>query len=375
MSSAVIDVINEIVFRNRDRLANPVLDGPTRPNSRLEECPVVNAAINEPDDIAFSNDGSVYVTSGHRLIRFSNADFADQTTVAEFDGLATGLSSHPQGGVVVCVAGQGIAFAGGPENGRLLRFEGPDGLKCPTSVVVDEAGVIYVCDGSLDNTPDRWVYDLMEKRRSGRLLRVDPKIGQIEVLESRLAYPNGVCFGTDGQSLIISEAWSHCLLRVPLSRAGSKPSRPNAVAGNLPGYPARIRPFGPGYCLAMFALRTQLVDFVLTEDSYRRKMMETIDPAYWISPALRSEFHYLEPVQGGGLRKHGSLKAWAPPRSYGLVIFLDEDFEPQSSLHSRVGGSCHGITGVAEHDGDVYVTSKGSSKIVKLVRAAGGKSQ
>jgi hypothetical protein len=147
------------------------------------------------------------------------------------------------------------------------------------------------------------------------------------------------------------------------------------VAGNLPGYPARIRPFGPGYCLAMFALRTQLVDFVLTEDSYRRKMMETIDPAYWISPALRSEFHYLEPVQGGGLRKHGSLKAWAPPRSYGLVIFLDEDFEPQSSLHSRVGGSCHGITGVAEHDGDVYVTSKGSSKIVKLVRAAGGKSQ
>ena len=109
----------------------------------------------------------------------------------------------------------------------------------------------------------------------------------------------------------------------------------------------------------------QLVDFVLTEDSYRRKMIERIDQAFWIAPALRSEGHYLEPVQGGGLRKHGSLKAWAPPRSYGLVIFLDDDFEPESSLHSRVGGNCHGVTGVASDGRSVFVTSKGSGKIVQ----------
>jgi hypothetical protein len=144
------------------------------------------------------------------------------------------------------------------------------------------------------------------------------------------------------------------------------------VMQNLPGYPGRLARFGSGYCLTMFALRTQLVDFVLTEDSYRRKMIERIDPAFWIAPALRSHGHYLEPVQGGGLRKHGSLKAWAPPRSYGLVAFLDDEFEPESSLHSRVGGTCHGITGVATDSHSVFVTSKGNGKIVL---AAAGQTQ
>jgi sugar lactone lactonase YvrE len=366
VTSVVVDVIKELLFRNRDRRANPVLDGPMRPNSKLDERPVVCADIQEPDDIAIAKDGSVYVSTGRRLVRFADKTFRERTVIAEFEGLATGVASRPEGGVVVCVAGHGVAFVDGPSSGKLLRIEGRDGLKCPTAVVVDPAGAIYVCDGSADNAPDRWAHDLMEKRSSGRLLRIDPVSGSVETIASGLAYPNGVCLAKDGQSLLVSEAWSHSLLRAPLAAPGAKPPSLQAVMQNLPGYPARIIPLTSGYCLTMFALRTQLVDFVLGEDSYRTKMMARIDPAYWIAPALRSEGHYLEPVQGGGLRKHGSLKAWAPPRSYGLVIFLDDEFEPDFSLHSRVGGACHGVTGVAERDGDVFVTSKGSDKIVSV---------
>ena len=368
MSSVVVDFIKEVLFRNRDRLTNPVLDGLMRPNSGLEECPVVSRAVEEPDDIAFSKAGHAYVTSDRKLLRFANASFSDQPTVVkEFDGLATGVAAHPDGGVVVCVAEHGIAFVDGPDSGRLLRVDEGTELKCPTAVVVDNAGELYVCDGSSDNTPDRWAYDLMEKRSSGRVLRINPKTSHCEVLADRLAYPNGICFARDARSLIISEAWTHNLLRIPAIYSESRRGQPEAVLQNLPGYPARIAPLASGYCLVIFALRTQLVDFVLTEDNYRRKMIERIDPAFWIVPALRSEGHYLEPVQGGGLRKHGSLKAWAPPRSYGLVIFLDEDFEPESSLHSRVGGSVHGITGVAAYEGDVFVVSKGHSKIVRAM--------
>jgi hypothetical protein len=364
MSSVVVDILKELVFRNRDRRANPVLDGPMRPNSALEACPVLSTAIAEPDDIAFALDGSAYVTAGSRVYRFDKADFSRPVVAAEFDGLATGVAAHPAGGVAVCVAGQGIALLGGPDEGSMLGIEGQGGLKCPTALVVGPQGDIYVCDGSRDNTPDRWAYDLMQKRRSGRVLRIDGASRQVEVIADGLGYPNGICIGLDGSSMVVSEAWTHNLLRLPLGPAGAR-QRPQAVQQNLPGYPARIAPFGAGYCLTMFALRTQLVDFVLTEDSYRRKMIERIDPAFWIAPALRSEGHYLEPVQGGGLRKHGSLKAWAPPRSYGLVIFLDDDFEPESSLHSRVGGNCHGVTGVASDGRSVFVTSKGCGKIVQ----------
>lgn len=365
MSSVVVDILKELLFRNRDRRANPVLDGPMRPNSALEECPVLSTGIAEPDDIAVAGDGSIYVTAGRRVYRFDNSGFSNPVVVAEFDGLATGVAAHPAGGVAVCVAGQGIALLGGPDEGRMLGIEGQGGLKCPTALTVGPNGEIYVCDGSRDNTPDRWAFDLMQKRRSGRVLRIGPGGGQVDVIADGLGYPNGICLALDGKSLVVSEAWTHDLLRLPLDAAGVR-QRPLAVQQNLPGYPARIVPYGAGYCLTMFALRTQLVDFVLTEDSYRLKMIERIDPAFWIAPALRSEGHYLEPVQGGGLKKHGSLKAWAPPRSYGLVIFLDDELEPESSLHSRVGGTCHGITGVATDGQQVFVTSKGNGKIMQV---------
>ena len=54
MSSVVVDILKELVFRNRDRRANPVLDGPMRPNSALEACPVLSTAIAEPDGVALS---------------------------------------------------------------------------------------------------------------------------------------------------------------------------------------------------------------------------------------------------------------------------------------------------------------------------------
>ncbi len=369
MNRVVADIIRELLFRNRDRKASPVLDGPMRPNSALDECRVACSTVREPDDIAYALDGSAYVTSGKRVIRFADGAFAELLIAAEFDGLATGIAAHPDGGVVVGVAGTGIALIDGPESGRMLEIHGQGGLKCPTALLVGPDGGIYICDGSRDNPPDRWQHDLMEKRSSGRVLRVDAASGAVEVLAAGLAWPSGICLAKDGRSLIVSEAWTHSLLGVPLA-AGTRATKPTALVQNLPGYPGRIIPFGAGYCLTMFALRTQLVDFVLTEDSYRRKMIDRIDPAFWIVPALRSEGHYLEPVQGGGLRKHGSLKAWAPPRSYGLVIFLDNELEPDSSLHSRVGGACHGITGVASRDGEVVVTSKGNNKIVHVTAGA-----
>ncbi|MBL8584556.1 MAG: SMP-30/gluconolactonase/LRE family protein [Rhizobiaceae bacterium] len=365
MSSVVLGILKEVLFRNRDRRANPVLDGPMRPNSRLDEARVVYTAITDPDDIAFAVDGSAYVSSGRRLMKFAAGDFASTPTiVAEFDGLATALAANPAGGVVVCVAGEGLAFADGPDSGRMLRVEGGSGLKCPTATMFAPDGGLYVCDGSADNGPERWTHDLMQKRRSGRVLRIDPSTNAVEVLASGLGWPAGICLSADGSSLIVSEAWTHDVLRLPLSGRGS--GWPAIAMPNLPGYPGRIIRFGGGYCLTMFALRTQLVDFVLTEDGYRNKMIERIDPAFWIAPALRSEGHYLEPVQGGGLRKHGSVKAWAPPRSYGLVAFLDDEFEPESSLHSRVGGTCHGVTGIAATGGRVYAVSKGHGKIVEI---------
>lgn len=61
----------------------------------------------------------------------------------------------------------------------------------------------------------------------------------------------------------------------------------------------------------------------------------------------------------------GVLKPWAPPRSYGLVIRMDDTGRILSALHSRVDGQHHGIVAAAEAGGDLYCLSAGADAVLK----------
>ncbi len=53
-----------------------------------------------------------------------------------------------------------------------------------------------------------------------------------------------------------------------------------------------------------------------------------------------------------------------PPQ---VVVVLDEEFEPVASFHSRVGGACHGVTGIASRsEGTLTVAAKGAGKVVEV---------
>ena len=121
---------------------------------------------------------------------------------------------------------------------------------------------------------------------------------------------------------------------------------------DLPAYPGRIiSSHEGGYWLALFAVRSQLQEFVLRENRYRREMMANIDPEYWIAPALSSGRSFKEPLQAGSVIRLGIHKPWAPTRSYGLLLRLDDDFQPVWSAHSRADGNRHGVTSCLESDG------------------------
>jgi hypothetical protein len=94
-------------------------------------------------------------------------------------------------------------------------------------------------------------------------------------------------------------------------------------------------------------------------------MMATIDPSLWIAPSLRATGGYLEPLQGGAIRKLGIIKPWAPARSYGLVVRLSAEGEALESLHSRVGGRHHGITSVRVLGDRLLIASKGGECLLQ----------
>jgi hypothetical protein len=358
MISALLDWKERLLGRGDASITVPVFDGALKSNNLLEEAPVF-ATLEAPADLA-SDGQSVFVADGRTVLRYALADAGTSpVTVQTFDQAVTALACVPAGGLAVALGGREIRIVGGPHDGRRWGAVGGVKLNAVNAIAATSDGRLLATDGSLGHPVDSWRHDLMGLGRSGRLYELRLADGTGRVLASGLAYAFGAC--ASGPEVWVSESWSH---RV---RAYVDAKRGRAVTDSLPGYPSRLFPAaGGGFWLTCFALRTQLVEFVLREHAYRTRMLAEIEPQFWIAPALNSGNTFLEPMQGAQLKMMGVVKPWAPPRSYGLVIRLSDEGHVRYSLHSRFDGKHHGVVAAVECRGDLYVLAKGCRQILRL---------
>lgn len=336
-----------------DSLNVPALDGPWRPNDLIESARLV-AELDAPDNLAQTSTG-LWCSAGERLLRIADDDrvIEDQRCEAAISCIA----DSGDGGLVLGFVTGALVWRGGARDGFRLEHAAGRPLRCPTAVVAGTDGELFIADASQRHSPQDWVRDLMEKRSDGRVLALDRQ-GNVRLLASGLAYPQGLL--ATGQGLLVAESWRH-RLRVLRTRDDE------VVLSQLAGYPGRLTaaPDG-GFWLALFAMRTKLVEFILLENDYREQMMRTIEPRYWVAPMLSSSGDHLEPLQGGAVKQLGILKPWAPPRSYGLVVRLDARLQPLYSLHSRAAGKRHGITSVVQRGQTLYLTAKGGNQLLAI---------
>ncbi|MBT4268547.1 MAG: SMP-30/gluconolactonase/LRE family protein [Deltaproteobacteria bacterium] len=364
MTFQVIEILKEIVLPNRDRHNIPPLDGPLQPNDSLDSIPVLRSSLESPDDILIDSEGDLIVSSGNRLLHLSAEGFSKETVSMEFDSPIGGLSFYREGQLLVCVSGKGLAILGEGNSLTWIDRAGDKSIKCPNSSIMDSDGNIYIADGSLSNDPGCWVKDLMEKRYEGRLVRYQYESDKTDVLLEGMGYPNGLCLSHDGKWIIVSESWNHSLSRYPLGNI--QPHTREVLIPNLPGYPGRILLSADGgYWMCLFAMRSELIELVLSETDFRLDMINNLEIEHWIAPALSSKGDPYEYLQAGGVRQLGYLKPWAPPRSYGLVVKLDQKMEITGSLHSRADSSRHGITGLYEDQNRLIICSKGHGVILQ----------
>jgi hypothetical protein len=255
-----------------------------------------------------------------------------------------------------------ILIRGGSRDGLALSQAGGRAINCVTALAFAGPDTLFVCSGSAKHSAGDWKHDLMELGASGSVWRFDLASGQALPIAEKLAFPFGVVALGDG-AVIVSESWRHRLLKF---RPGNP--TPETILPDLPAYPARISasPNSRGGWLALFAPRRQLTEFVLREPRYRERMMSEIPPDYWVGPTLAPMKSFLEPLQGGTLKKLAAIKPWAPSRSYGLVVRLDESYQPAFSYHSRAEGSRHGIMSVVESGGRLFAASKGADAVVAI---------
>ncbi len=331
----------------------PVLDGALKPNNVLENADVFFERQGL-EDMAITADGQLVVACGQDIVRVDPD--GTQHVVAHLPAPAQSLAVFRDG--LVAGTRDGLSFMMGSLDGKQVRTLGGQAVQCINALHEGPDGTLLISVGSGNTSYTDWTTDLLNQGSSGCVLQYDPQSDSCRVLADGLAYCYGVCF--DGQRVIASETWGHRLRVIEEGAIGVGPSQ-------IPGYPSRIScASGGGFWLTIFAPRSQLLEFVLREDAFRTEMMQTIEPKYWVAPALSSGSDFLEPLQQGGVRQMGILKPWAPPRSYGLVLRLSKDLDPLYSVHSRVGGHHHGITAALEFDGALLALSKGSGRILRV---------
>jgi len=354
----VIDALRRLADRFMGRgeaaITVPPFDGALKPNQLLEEAEVF-ATLDAPEDMA--TDGtSIFIADGPRVLRYAGTA---GTEAARFDRTVTALAALPDGGLAVALDGREVRVAGGKHDGRGWTAVNGKPLVAANAIAASGDGRLLVTDGSATQPYERWCHDLMELGRSGRLLSLDLSSGEARELATGLSYAFGA--GIVGEEVWLAESWRHRLLQVGGAGGG------RARLDRLPGYPSRLSPAAQGgFWMTMFTARTQLVEFVLREPTYRKRMMKEIEPRYWVAPALSSGGTFLEPMQGAHIKTMGILKPWAPPRSYGLVVRLSPEGLPRYSLHSRVGGSNHGVVAAVECQDTLFVLAKGARRVLRL---------
>jgi sugar lactone lactonase YvrE len=195
-------------------------------------------------------------------------------------------------------------------------------------------GRIYFSDASDKFDHTEYLYDMLEARPHGRLLRYDPATKKTEVLLDGLYFANGVALSQNEDFLLVNETYRFRITRYWLT--GDRAGKSEPFVENLPGYPDNINRAPDGtFWLALFTVRNPTGD--------------------WLSP---------RPFTKSVLAKLPSFM-WPKPEPYAFVVKLDEQGKVLDSFQDPSGQRLFAITSAVESDGYLYLGSLLNDRIGK----------
>lgn len=316
------------------------LAGVLAPNELLRSAQVLGAEhINGPEDVAVDSQGRIYggAVDG-RIVRMTiDAQGGEQLeTFCNTGGRPLGLHFDAAGHLIVADAAAGLLSVD-PQGNITTLTRQADGVPFRFTDDLDIAadGRIYFSDASWQHDHHHYLYDLLEARPYGRLLRYDPATGTTEVLLDELYFANGIALSSDESFVLVNETYRYRITRYWLK--GPRAGRHDVFIDNLPGFPDGISANGQGtFWLALFTVRNPRADGMHPKPFVKRQLAKL--------PRL----------------------FWPQPEPYGLVLALDEDGRIVRSLHDPGGQVIPQITSAEEApDGYLYLgnlTGKGMAR-------------
>jgi sugar lactone lactonase YvrE len=258
-------------------------------------------------------------------------------TLATTGGRPLGIATAPNGDLIVADAMKGLLSVS--PDGRITTLP-TDVAGKPVHFADDldiaRDGTIYFSDASDKFGIDGYLYDMLEGRPHGRLLRYDPTTKTTTVLLSDLYFANGVALSQHEDFVLVNETYRFRVTRYWLK--GDRAGKSEVFVDNLPGYPDNITSNRRGtFWLAIVTVRN--------------------DTADWLSP---------HPFLKNALAKLPRTFLQPNPQAYGFVIKLDETGRILQSFQDPSGEHVPAITSVVEHDGYLYLGSHSNSFVGKF---------
>ena len=304
----------------------PALEGALVPNLDLRKAErLAVGQVAGPEDVAVDAEGRIYGgTVDGRIVRLDAAGGALET-FAETGGRPLGLHFDAAGNLVVADAARGLLRIDPQGAVEVLTTEA-DGVPFRFTDDLDIAsdGRIYFSDASSRFDHHHYLFDLLEARPYGRLLRYDPATGTTETLVDDLYFANGIALSQNEDFVLVVETYRYRIQRYWLT--GEKAGTSEIFVDNLPGFPDGVSANRRGtFWVACFTVRNSRVD------------------ALHPRPDTKAILAKLPKI------------AWPKPANYGLVIGLDESGQVVRTLHDPGGDVIPQVTSAEEVDGVLYL--------------------
>ena len=194
------------------------------------------------------------------------------------------------------------------------------------NAAVSRTGDIWFSDSSTVYSIERWQADFLENTRTGRLLRRRAD-GTVEVHLDGLAFANGVALAADESFVCVAESVRRTVVRLWLT--GERAGTTDLLAHDLPGYPDNIARGSDGLIWVTIASPVDPLVEKLRDHAplLVRRVLTRLPDA--VQP---------KPKQ--------TVRVQAFDDAGRLVHDIDAD-----------AGSYHMVTGVREHEGEVWLAS------------------
>jgi sugar lactone lactonase YvrE len=315
--------IDPVAFEPRP---GPGLRRAFAPNRELVQARrLADGRVAGPEDVAVGEGAALYTgTADGRIKRVSLLNEA----VADFavtGGRPLGLRFDPQGRLIVCDAVKGLLAIDREGRVTTLATEA-DGrpFRFTNNLDVARDGTIYFTDASDTFGTDEYLFDLLEARPHGRLLRHDPATGRTSLLLDGLHFANGVALSADEDFVAVAECYRYRIVLYWLK--GPRAGRTEILIDNLPGFPDNLsRAADGGFWVALYTVRNERLDSLHPHPGLK-KLISRLPALFWPKPAR-----------------------------YGLVALLAPNGQPLLSLHDPTGERVHAVTTAREHEGHLYL--------------------